>query len=102
MERQCRWSSNLEEMRDHPPQEVLWYLHGYERGPLIFPAGSAPCLPATRMGTIEDLLTAMQQALATTAILRQSMQQHEALIIEASMNRKGTTYSFRPVRDESW
>lgn len=55
MERQGSWYSSLEDVRDHEPEHILWYLHGYEAGPLIFPAGYTPEGPATGIGTIASL-----------------------------------------------
>ena len=101
MERQCRWYSNLEDVRDHRPDCVLWYRHGYEAGPLIFPAEATPHIhgSVTKMGTIEELLAAMRQAIATDASLRRSIEHHNALVIQAQVSENGTTYNFRPVRE---
>jgi hypothetical protein len=101
MERSCRWYSHLEDVRDHQLDSVLWHRPGYERGPLILPAGATPQGPFTRMSTIEELLTPLQQALASDASLRQSLQRHDAMIITAQMNEHGTSYRFHPVHDSS-
>lgn len=101
MERQCRWYSNLEDVRDHQPQSVLWHLDGCERGPLIFPVGTTPRGAVTRIGTVEELLEAMQQALVAEVSLRRSIQRCDALVIQALLTENGTTYSFRPVRDSN-
>jgi hypothetical protein len=102
MQQQCLWYSHLEDVRHHQPDHVLWYLQGYERGPLIFPAGYIPQGPVTRIGTISEVLTAMQQALTSDASLGRSMQRRDALIIQAQINEQGTTYRFHPIPDSSF
>jgi hypothetical protein len=94
MEHQCRWFSHLEDVRDHQPESVLWYKQGCEEWPVIFPAGVTPIGPFIRIGTIEELLAAMQQTLATDSRLRQSMQQNGGIIIQAQINGQGTVYQF--------
>jgi hypothetical protein len=54
------------------------------------------------MGTIAELLAAMQQALAADASLRQSMKRYDGLIIQAQINEQGTTYRFCPVPESSF
>jgi hypothetical protein len=102
MQQQCRWYSHLEDVRAHQPDRVLWLLEGYERAPLIFPAGHTPPGPYTRIGTIEELLVAMQQALAKDSSLRQSMKRHNGIIIQAHLNEQGTAYRFCPVPESSF
>jgi hypothetical protein len=98
MESRCNWFCNLEDVKDHQPDSVLWCRQGYEHGPLIFPAGYIPTGPFTRMGTIESLSKAMQQALATDTSLHQSLRRCDAIAIHAKVSEQGASYSFHPAR----
>ena len=101
METQCRWFCHLEDVQAHRPDSVLWYKQGYEGGPLIFPAGYTPTGPFSRIGTMESLAQAMQQALATDSRLRQSLRDCDALTVHAHLSEQGTRYSFRPAHIRS-
>ncbi len=96
MEARCKWFCNLEDVKDHRPDSVLWCRQGYEGGPLIFPAGYTPTGPFSRIGTMESLAQQMQQALATDSRLRQSLRDCDAITIHAQLSEHGTRYSFRP------
>jgi hypothetical protein len=96
MEARCSWFCNIEDVRDHRPDSVLWYKKGYEGGPLIFPAGYTPTGPFSRIGTIESLAQALQQALATDSSLRQSLRRCDAVTVHAQLSEHGTSYIFRP------
>jgi hypothetical protein len=97
MQQQCRWLSHLEDVHAYPLDRVLWYKQGCEQWPVIFPAGYRPSSPFLRIGTIGELLAAMEQALIQESSLRQSMNRHAGIIIQAHINEQGTTYRFYPV-----
>lgn len=101
MEQQCRWFSELDDVRDHQLDSVLWYKQDCEQWPVIFPAGYIPSGPFIRIGTIAELLAAMQQVLAADSSLRQAMKQHGGIIIQAQINEQGSTYRFCPVPTNS-
>jgi hypothetical protein len=96
MEARCSWFCNLEDVRGHRPDSVLWCPQGYEGRPLIFPAGYIPTGPFRRIGTMESLAQQMQQALTTDSSLRQSLRRCDAITIHAQLSEQGTSYSFRP------
>ncbi len=98
MESRLWWFCNLEAVRDHQPDSVLWYQQGCERGPLIYPAGYTPAGACIRIGTIGSLVQAMQQALATDPSLRESLQRCDAVAVYALCNEQGTSYCFWPAR----
>ena len=89
---------NLADVMDHQPDGALWYRQGYERGPLIDPAGSIPAGPCIRLGIIESLARVMQHALAMDASLRQSLRCRDTLAVPALCSEQGTSYRFQPTR----
>lgn len=97
METRCRWFCNLEDVKHHQPDSVLWYRQGHEGGPLIFPAGYTPTGPFTKIGTMESLAQEMQQALAADSSLRRSLRECDAVSIHVQLSEHGTSYSFHPV-----
>ena len=96
MDARCRWFSNLEDVKAHRPDCVLWCQQDDEGRPLIFPAGCNPTGPFRRIGTMESLAQAMQQALATDSSLRRSLRDCDAITVHAHLSEHGTSYSFRP------
>ena len=96
MDARCRWFCNLEDVKHHRPNSVLWCQQGDECGPLIFPVGCSPTGPCSRIGTMESLAQAMQQALATDSSLRRSLRDCDAITVHAHLSEHGTSYSFRP------
>lgn len=97
MHQQCRWVSHLEEVRAYPLDHVLWSKQGCEQWPVLFPAGSPPSGSFLRIGTIGEVLAAMQHALAQESRLCQSMNRHAGIIIQAHIDEQETTYRFCPV-----
>lgn len=96
MEAQCKWFCNLEDVKHHRPDSVLWYQLGHEGGPLIFPAGYTPTGPFSRIGTMGSLAQEMQQALVTDSSLLRSLRDCDAVTVHAQLREDGTSYSFRP------
>jgi hypothetical protein len=96
METRCSWFCNLEDVKHHRPDNVLWCRQGHEGEPLIFPAGYTPTGPFSRLGTMESLAKEMQQALAADSSLRQSLRDCDAVAIHAELSEHGISYSFRP------
>jgi hypothetical protein len=96
METRCRWFCNLEDVKGHRPDSVLWYRQGHDDGPLIFPAGYTPTGPFSRIGTMGSLAQEMQQALATDSSLRQSLRHCDAISVHVHLSEQGASYSFHP------
>jgi hypothetical protein len=97
METRCRWFCNLEDVKYHRADSVLWCRQGHEGGPLIFPAGYTPTGLFSRIGTMESLAQEMQQALATDRSLLRSLRDCGAIAVHAHLSEGGTSYNFRPV-----